>query len=51
MNETTALGRFVRRFLLEHLVTERNLARNTKRSYRDTLVLGSPPKPARPPIS
>jgi site-specific recombinase XerD len=39
MNETTSLGVFVRRFLLEHLVTERNLARNTQRSYRDTLVL------------
>ena len=39
MTETTALGVFVRRFLLEHLITERNLARNTQRSYRDTLVL------------
>jgi site-specific recombinase XerD len=29
----------VRRFLLEHLVAERNLARNTQRSYRDTLAL------------
>ena len=27
------------RFLLEHLVDERNLARNTQRSYRDTLTL------------
>jgi site-specific recombinase XerD len=27
----------VRRFLLEHLVAERNLARNTQKSYRDTL--------------
>lgn len=26
-------------FLLEHLVSERNLARNTQRSYRDALVL------------
>jgi len=31
------LGPWVRRFLLEHLVAERNLARNTQRSYRDTL--------------
>jgi site-specific recombinase XerD len=35
----TALAPWVRRFLLEHLVTERNLARNTQRSYRDTLRL------------
>jgi site-specific recombinase XerD len=39
MNEQTLLGPWVRRFLLEHLVTERNLARNTQRSYRDALVL------------
>jgi site-specific recombinase XerD len=39
MPETTKLGPWVRRFLLEHLVGERNLARNTQRSYRDTLAL------------
>src|SRR6516164_3948149 len=33
------LGPWVRRFLLEYLVSERNLARNTQRSYRDTLGL------------
>lgn len=33
------LGPWIRRFLLEHLVTERNLATNTQRSYRDTLRL------------
>jgi integrase/recombinase XerD len=33
------LGAWVKRFLLEHLVGERNLALNTQRSYRDTLVL------------
>ena len=33
------LGGWVRRFLVEHLVVERNLARNTQRSYRDTLRL------------
>lgn len=33
------LGPWVRRFLLEHMVSERNLARNTQRSYRDTLCL------------
>jgi site-specific recombinase XerD len=39
MTDTTLLGGWVRRFLLEHLVRERNLARNTQRSYRDTLRL------------
>lgn len=39
MTDTTPLGPFVRRFLLEHLITDLNLARNTQRSYRDTLVL------------
>jgi integrase/recombinase XerD len=36
---TTLLGPWVRRFLLEHLVNERNLARNTQKSYRDALCL------------
>jgi len=35
----TRLGPWVRRFLLEPLVGERNLARNTQRSYRDALAL------------
>lgn len=39
MRSTTLLGPWVRRFLLEHLVVDRNLARNTQISYRDTLVL------------
>lgn len=39
MAETTKLSPWIRRFLLEHLVSERNLARNTQRSYRDTLAL------------
>jgi integrase/recombinase XerD len=39
MNDAISLGAWIRRFLLEHLVGERNLARNTQRSYRDTLVL------------
>jgi integrase/recombinase XerD len=39
MDKTAMLGPWVRRFLLEHLVGERNLAANTQRSYRDTLVL------------
>ena len=36
---TLLLGSWVRRFLLEHLIAERNLARNTQKSYRDTLAL------------
>lgn len=39
MTDTALLGPWVRRFLLEYLVSERNLARNTQRSYRDTLCL------------
>src|SRR5262245_4250520 len=39
MNDAAPLGPFVRRFLLEHLVGDLNLSRNTQRSYRDTLVL------------
>jgi site-specific recombinase XerD len=42
MTDPTWLGPRVRRFLLEHLVGERNLARNTQRSYRDTLRLLRP---------
>jgi integrase/recombinase XerD len=39
MNDKNLIGPWIRRFLLEHLVTERNLARNTQASYRDTLTL------------
>lgn len=39
MTDRNLLGPWIRRFLLEHLVTERNLARNTQLSYRDTLTL------------
>lgn len=39
MHDHTLLGPWVRRFLLEYLVAERNLARNTQISYRDTLIL------------
>jgi integrase/recombinase XerD len=39
MNDRNLLGPWVRRFLLEHLVGERNLSRNTQLSYRDTLAL------------
>lgn len=38
MSDLTLLGPWVRRFLLEHLVAERNLARNTQHSYRDALI-------------
>jgi integrase/recombinase XerD len=37
--EHRLLGVWVRRFLLEHVVAERNLSRNTQRSYRDTFAL------------
>jgi len=33
------LGTWMRRFLVEHLIAERNLSRNTQRSYRDTFCL------------
>jgi site-specific recombinase XerD len=39
MKNDSLLGPWIRRFLLEHLIAERNLARNTQRSYRDTLCL------------
>jgi integrase/recombinase XerD len=39
MANANLIGPWVRRFLLEYLVTERNLAPNTQRSYRDTLRL------------
>ena len=39
MSDVTLLGCWIRRFLLEHLTGERNLAHNTQRSYRDTLIL------------
>ena len=50
MNDITLLGPWVRRFLLEHLVAERNMARNTQRSYRDALkLLGSARESGKPP--
>ena len=39
MADTSRLGPWVRRFLLEHLIKERNLSRGTQHSYRDTLTL------------
>ena len=42
MNESTLLGPWIRRFLLEHLIGERNLSHQTQLSYRDTLRLFLP---------
>jgi site-specific recombinase XerD len=39
MTQQPLLGAWIRRFLLEHLVSERNLSRNTQCSYRDTFCL------------
>jgi integrase/recombinase XerD len=39
MSERESLGPWLRRFLVEYIVTERNLARNTRTSYRDTFNL------------
>ena len=39
MPEHHLLGPYVRRFLLEHVVADRNLSRNTQCSYRDAIRL------------
>lgn len=39
MTDPKMLGPWVRRFLMEYITGERNLALNTQRSYRDTLRL------------
>jgi len=39
MRDKSLIGPWIRRFLLEHIVAERNLARNTQRSYRDAMVM------------
>src|SRR6516164_5236373 len=39
MSDHTLLGPWIRRFLLEHIVAERNLARNTQHNYRDAFGL------------
>ena len=39
MTDIKLVGPWVRRFLMEHLVGERNLAHNTQVSYRDTMIL------------
>ena len=42
MADKNLIGPWIRRFLMEHLVGERNLAHNTQTSYRDTLTLMLP---------
>ena len=37
MPDNATLSPWIRRFLLDYLPVERNLARNTQKSYRDTL--------------
>ncbi len=39
MNNRELLGPWIRRFLLEHIVEERNLSHNTQQSYRDALAM------------
>ncbi len=39
MKNSSALGSWIRRFLLEYLVGERNLAHNSQQSYRDAVRL------------
>src|SRR6516162_1088564 len=39
MSDPIALGPWLRRFLCEYIVTERNLSQNTRKSYRDTFSL------------
>lgn len=39
MPNRSLIGPWIRRFLLEHIIAERNLSHNTQTSYRDTLVL------------
>lgn len=39
MIDKNLLGPWIRRFLLEYLIGERNFSRNTQMSYRDTLTL------------
>ena len=39
MTDSNTLAPWVERFFREHIVTERNLSRNTQKSYRDTFKL------------
>lgn len=42
MINVNLIGPWIRRFLIEHLIGERNLASNTQHSYRDTMLLLMP---------
>ena len=42
MSPSRSIGPWIRRFLLEHLVGERNLSHHTQASYRDALALLMP---------
>lgn len=42
MLDHSSVGTWLRRFLLEHLVHERSVSRNTQQSYRDTFCLFLP---------
>jgi integrase/recombinase XerD len=42
MNTINMLSPWIKRFLLEYLISERNLSRNTQRSYRDAFRLMLP---------
>lgn len=39
MSEKHRFGSFIRRFLTEYVITDRNLSRNTQKSYRDSIRL------------
>ena len=39
MNKPRNLGHWLRRFLVDHLITERQVSTNTQKSYRDTFKL------------
>ena len=39
MRDCRTMGAWLRRYLEEHIVSERNLAENTRQSYRDTFTL------------
>ena len=38
MSNINLIGKWIRRFLMEYLIGDRNFSKNTQASYRDTLV-------------
>ncbi len=52
MRSCRTLGSWLRRYLEEHVVSERNLAENTRQSYRDSFALLLPfvSRKARKPV-